>query len=193
MIVFTRDNFANGHTYHFITGEATLENQTGGISWSEAQDFARSLSTTTQQASLLSIGSQQEEDWVISNFTTIDLSPSIPNDLIWIGLSDQSNEGDYVWSDGSPLNYSNWAVNSPIILDGARDFAFLVNTTFFEPFLPEHTWSNAEDSSLFSNTIPYAAIIEVTPIPEAESLLPFVLGGLGVLEVLKRKRALRPS
>ena len=31
-------------------------------------------------------------------------------DEAWIGLNDISNEGFYVWSDGSPLVYINWTL-----------------------------------------------------------------------------------
>ncbi|EDO31778.1 predicted protein, partial [Nematostella vectensis] len=31
----------------------------------------------------------------------------------WVGLSDVTTEGQFVWADGSPTNFTNWAPNQP--------------------------------------------------------------------------------
>ncbi|XP_076451418.1 lectin BRA-3-like [Babylonia areolata] len=33
--------------------------------------------------------------------------------IVWIGLSDQESEGDFVWVDGSPAQFTFWAWNQP--------------------------------------------------------------------------------
>ncbi|CAL1527101.1 unnamed protein product [Lymnaea stagnalis] len=33
-----------------------------------------------------------------------------PDIRVWIGLEDRDNDGTFVWADGTPLAYSNWAI-----------------------------------------------------------------------------------
>lgn len=40
----------------------------------------------------------------------------VSNDL-WIGLNDMLSELNFVWSDGSALSYTNWAKDSPKLVE----------------------------------------------------------------------------
>ena len=53
---------------------------------------------------LASIGSAAEESFVAS---------LVPEQQAWIGFNDIADEGSFVWSDGSPVTYSNWAGGEP--------------------------------------------------------------------------------
>ena len=44
----------------------------------------------------------------------------------WIGLNDQSAEGGYIWSDGSPVSYINWAEGEPNNYGDGEDCATIV-------------------------------------------------------------------
>lgn len=35
------------------------------------------------------------------------------NYTFWIGLSDNASEGNFIWLDGAPVNYTNWSANEP--------------------------------------------------------------------------------
>ena len=48
------------------------------------------------------------------------------SDGIWIGARDEDREGEWVWSDGSRVNYGNWASEQPNNLGGAENFAMLL-------------------------------------------------------------------
>ena len=77
-------NPANGHAYKRIRC----------ISRDEAQAIA-----AAEGAYLVAINDETEQKWLEGAFGT---------HLYWIGLSDAAEEGNWKWSDGSPLTYTNW-------------------------------------------------------------------------------------
>lgn len=60
---------------------------------------------------LASLQSKEEVDLVVSLIKASGISEA------WIGLHDSSNEGKYVWLDGSPIPFSEWLQGEP---NGAR-------------------------------------------------------------------------
>jgi len=56
---------------------------------------------------LASLHSQQEQDFVTG------LIGGSSGESAWIGLTDAVAEGEYRWSDGSPLDYLNWCPGYP--------------------------------------------------------------------------------
>ena len=70
---------------------------------SQAQAFAQNLG-----ANLVSIQSQEENDCIMSSLTNLSQTG-----VIWIGFSDEINEGSFVWYDQSPIVYTNWAPGEP--------------------------------------------------------------------------------
>ncbi|CAG0897634.1 unnamed protein product [Cyprideis torosa] len=65
------------------------------LTWQEAREICQA-----RGMDLVSLHSSEEETFVASLFT--------PLVTFWIGLNDQANEGSYVWSDGTELDYPNW-------------------------------------------------------------------------------------
>ena len=71
--------------------------------WSNAQVNCKSLG-----AQLVKVESAEENDFVTKTFLTASAV------TYWIGLTDQVKEGEWIWTDGSPLgNYTNWGGNNP--------------------------------------------------------------------------------
>lgn len=101
------DTFTHPTTQHpyFLLGETD---------WATALAMAESLG-----GSLASIGDSAENDWVRQQ-------TSNSRDM-WIGINDQASEGNFVWANGEPVNYTNWATgqgqNTPTedfgMLDGS--------------------------------------------------------------------------
>ncbi|XP_065844714.1 C-type mannose receptor 2-like [Oscarella lobularis] len=68
--------------------------------WQDSLTDCEILETRSSLARILSI--QEQNDLSLLLFKE--------EDEAWIGLNDVSNEGFYVWSDGSPLVYVNWTL-----------------------------------------------------------------------------------
>ncbi|KAF6306204.1 Fc fragment of IgE receptor II [Rhinolophus ferrumequinum] len=71
----------------------------GAKRWIQAR-----LACSKLQGRLVSIHSQEEQDF---------LAKSIHRRGSWIGLRDLNIEGDFVWMDENPLDYSNWRPGEP--------------------------------------------------------------------------------
>lgn len=67
------------------------------VTWQEGEDYAVSLG-----GHLVSINSADEESFLKANF-----------ERGWIGLTDEGTEGDWRWTDGSPITYTNWGPGQP--------------------------------------------------------------------------------
>ncbi|MEL6926105.1 MAG: lectin-like protein, partial [Bacteroidota bacterium] len=55
----------------------------------------------------------------------------------WIGLNDFANEGNFVWVNGDPLNYTNWNNDEPNNFNGNEDVA---------EFLTSGRWNDQRDN-----------------------------------------------
>ena len=81
------------------------------LSWTQAVQRCRQYG-----ADLISIHSTAEQKFVMDKAIKAGFSRSL-----WIGLGDRNVEGGYVWSDGSPVQYTNWYNNEPNNYYGQED------------------------------------------------------------------------
>ena len=100
----------NGHKYF-----CSLQPNT----WENAKAICRSVG-----GDLISINSAAENAFITSK---------IMGATAWIGLNDVRSEGVYEWSDGSPLNYTNWYPGQPNNANGDQDHCEI---------LPDGTWND---------------------------------------------------
>ncbi|XP_015761322.1 PREDICTED: macrophage mannose receptor 1-like [Acropora digitifera] len=77
-----------------------------------------------QGANLLSITSKQEQDFISHHFT------DNRHGTVWLGLNDRNIEAGYIWSDGSPVTFLNWAPLEPNDVNNVENCAemYLANT-----------------------------------------------------------------
>ncbi len=92
----------NGNTYQLTPGK---------MSWEEAQQYAESIG-----GNLVQIDDAAENQWLINTFG---------NDTFYIGANDIANEGEYFWTSGQPLTYSNWAPWEPNNWENREDHSVL--------------------------------------------------------------------
>ncbi|KAJ8038591.1 Alpha-N-acetylgalactosamine-specific lectin [Holothuria leucospilota] len=64
-------------------------------------------------AYLASIHSQEEQDYLDALVKTYNDDTEGTNWHIWIGLHDEEDEGKFVWTDNSSVDFTSWAPGQP--------------------------------------------------------------------------------
>ncbi len=116
-----------GHTYHVV--------RIWGGDWTEIEGLARALG-----GHVVSIGSQAENDFVF-NLTLRDEGHWVVYGTAYegpmIGLVQQEGSaepgGGWVWQNGEPVSYTNWARDSPDNWRGKQDLANFANPSRSAP------------------------------------------------------------
>ncbi|CAH1785530.1 unnamed protein product [Owenia fusiformis] len=94
---------ATGKCYFFNTQDHSGGTGPWGLTWRGARNWCMA-----NGGDLASIHSKEETDFILSVW---------PQDTDWwdwwIGLNELDLSGGYKWSDGSPLDYENWAKGEP--------------------------------------------------------------------------------
>ena len=83
-------NPTNGHYYAL----------TPFLTWTQAEAWAQEWG-----GHLVTLRNWEEELWIKDTFGR--------NEYFWIGFSDIEEEGNWVWSSGEPVVYTNWAEGEP--------------------------------------------------------------------------------
>lgn len=109
----------DGATYMGIYGNYYYYVSDSTFSFWDAKEHVRSIDSTLR---LVSIHSEGENRFICNvAFNVFDT-----HHYLWIGGDDYQVEGQYVWDDGSPFNYSNWGSGEPNnSYDSGEDYIML--------------------------------------------------------------------
>jgi hypothetical protein len=131
----------NGH-YYVLTSNRTP--------WPEAEAEAVRLG-----GHLATINDEAENLFLTTTFVN---GPTL-DDNYWIGLNDYASEGNFVWSSGEPVTYTNWSPGEPDDFDSAED-GTVIN------YIPQQGFGLWGD---IFNGAAFTGIIELTTPPAADN------------------------
>jgi hypothetical protein len=139
----------NGHSYYLLSNDT----------WTNSEAAAVQLG-----AHLVTVTDGPENQWLGSTFSHFDGTDR----SLWIGFSDRATEGNWQWSSGEPVTYTNWWPGEPNDLNG-EDYAYLSL---------DGTWNDGMNGRWAGGADLYG-VVEV--VPEPVTVILFTLGGGALL------------
>ncbi len=166
-------NPANGHQYYLLD-DATWQ---GG----EAE-------SVTLGGHLTTINDANEQNWVFTTFGTV----GQVDRSLWIGYHEVATEGNYVWVNGEPNGYTNWAPGEPNNNGGIGEaFVHMIRTGNGFGATPGK-WNDLNSpNNLYPQFVPFGAVAEIVPEPSTLALAAFGFIGLAACAVSASRRRRR--
>lgn len=172
--IITSDVY-NGHTYYLLDA----------ATWNDSEAAAVALG-----GHLVRIDDQNENAFVAQRFGPGILDFTNRGGL-WIGLTDQAQEGTFVWADGTPLGagYTNWYANEPSdcfpVPGGGCLSEDFVHLGWWSPTM----WNDVSVVNPNGNALLMNGVVEVSAdVPEASSLVLLAMGVAGLIGRARRRR-----
>jgi hypothetical protein len=103
------------------------------LNWDAAKQFA-----VEQGGYLVIIDSKEENSFILDTYR---IPLKVTEDILWIGLSDESEEGIFRWVNGEIPTYTNWAFGEPNNDYGTQDYGHM--------YL-DGTWDDAEVKNCYA-------------------------------------------
>lgn len=162
-VVDTQINPANGHTYHLLAA----------TTWTDGEAEAVSLG-----AHLVTVNDADEDQWIWDTFGADGAR------LLWIGLNDIAVEGNYVWTNGEPLTYTNWALGQPSgDLGTVEDW---VQMGYYHPPISIRNWNDLVNVADWQG-FPVQGVVEIVPEPSTVALALISAISWGVIALCRRR------
>ncbi|HID9495012.1 TPA: immunoglobulin-like domain-containing protein [Clostridioides difficile] len=97
-------NPQNGNYYQFVEDKR--------ITWKNAKERAEKMEYRGLKGHLATIKSKYE----------LDLFNCLTTKTVWLGATDEEEEGKWKWVTGEPVKFTNWCVGEPNNLGGTEDY-----------------------------------------------------------------------
>jgi hypothetical protein len=170
-------NPATGHTYFLLEKKP----------WTDSEAEAVAMG-----GHLVAVNNAAENQFLLDIFCS---GPNTTR-VLWIGLNDVGSEGNFHWTTGEPLTYTNWFTGEPNNNDGRGGPENYVQFNWHKSFpdLPPSTpagkWVDDINTGFGSVTRhpppagPFNGVVEIVPEPAA--LLLMALGALSMMTARRR-------
>jgi hypothetical protein len=155
-------NPGNGDIYELLSND----------NWTNSEAAAQQLG-----GHLATIRDQADQNFVFNTFGGYGGSQH----LLWIGLNDAAVEGQFVWSDGEALAYTNWDPGEPNNANGNEDYVAMYYPNFHNP----GSWNDWSNRTADPIGIPFNGVVELVPEPGTGTVL---IGALAEVIALRRRR-----
>jgi hypothetical protein len=139
-------NPTNGNSYYLLAES----------SWQAAQEYALTLG-----GNLVTINDEPEQEWVFTTFGTYGGRYR----SIWIGLTDELNEGEFVWVSGEPVTYDNWMATQPDDPTGNDDYVHMCRISEGFPGVTARWNDISSPITWYCNFDPLCGVVEVPADP----------------------------
>jgi hypothetical protein len=175
-VVATAVNQANGHTYHLLAS----------ATWTASE-----VEAVTLGGHLVTINDPAENAWVEATFKSF-------GDKFWIGYSQETSGGPWLWIDGDPSTYVNWGgiePNNGCPFD-PEDVAIMFTNGAGLPGanpIQDGEWADIPGNASCGGASPVFGVVEVSaqPVPALKSggLLLLVIATLSLGTCIVRRGA----
>ena len=99
----------NGH-YYYVSEQL--------MSWHDGLNFADTVDVGEDILHMATISSQEENNFVSDALNFYEI-----NSAVWLGLTDEFEEGNWQWVTGEPLDFTNWVEGEPNNYEGLEHYA----------------------------------------------------------------------
>ena len=157
----------NGH-YYYVSQQL--------MSWHDGLNFTDTVDVGEDMLHMATITSPDENDFVSESLNSFDI-----NSAVWLGLTDEFEEGNWQWVTGEPLDYTNWYEGEPNNFEGLEHYAAMWPWQSGEWNDYAHDFQNLVLIEYIPNDMPEEPMVEGTwkmaPMPGALRVGPAPYSG----------------